>query len=89
MKSVSFTTRIDRDLKAELDRIGAYEGCSASYLANLAIRAFVEERLATRSLIDTGLALAGRSSPGIAANAVHDWLAADDDCPFPEAGAVG
>lgn len=84
MSTTSFTTRIDADLKAQLDRIARFEDRSASYMANQAIRAFVEERLATRELIETGLALVDRNTPSLAQDTVHDWLKADDDRPFPE-----
>ena len=85
MATTSFTTRIDTDLKAQLDRIARFEDRSSSYMANQAIRAFVEERLATRDLVETGLALVERNAPSLAPDAVHDWLKADDDAPFPDA----
>ncbi|TCS59738.1 hypothetical protein EDD52_11941 [Primorskyibacter sedentarius] len=84
MATTSFTTRIDSELKMQLDRIARFEDRSASYVANQAIRAYVEERLATRNLIETGLALVEQGAPTLAPNAVHDWLKADDDRPFPK-----
>lgn len=84
MATTSFTTRIDTDLKAQLDRIARFEDRSASYMANQAIRVFIEERLATRDLVETGLALIDRTAPSMTAKDVHDWLKADDDRPFPE-----
>ncbi len=84
MATTSFTTRIDTDLKAQLDRIAQFEDRSASYMANQAIRAFVEERLATRELVETGLALVDRGAPSLRSDAVHDWLKADDDRAFPK-----
>ncbi|MDU9007235.1 CopG family ribbon-helix-helix protein [Sedimentitalea todarodis] len=84
MATTSFTTRIDSELKSQLDRIARFEDRSASYMANQAIRAFVEERLATRDLLETGLALVDQGAPSLAPNAVHDWLKADDDRSFPK-----
>ncbi|RMC29909.1 CopG family ribbon-helix-helix protein [Paracoccus alkanivorans] len=83
MATTSFTTRIDAELKAQLDQIARFEDRSASYMANQAIRAFVEERQATRQLVDTGLTLVEREAPSLASSAVHDWLTAEDDRPFP------
>lgn len=83
MATTSFTTRIDAELKAQLDQIARFEDRSASYMANQAIRAFVEERQATRHLVDTGLALVEREAPSLAAGSVHEWLTAEDDRPFP------
>ena len=84
MATTSFTTRIDSELKTQLDRIARFEDRSASYMANQAIRAFVEERLATRDLLETGLALVDQGAPSLAPNTVHDWLKADDDRAFPK-----
>ena len=55
-------------------------------MANLAIRALIEERKATRELLQTGLLIAEKNAPAISPNAVHDWLMADDEQPFPKAG---
>ena len=85
MPTASFTARIDADLKAELEAIARFEDRSASWLANRAIRNFVEERIATRELLRAGLALIERGSEGVAPEAVHEWLAADDERAFPEA----
>jgi predicted transcriptional regulator len=85
MASASFTHRMDPELKAELERIARFDDRSASYVANLAIRAFVEERQATRELIDEGLRQVEAGAPSIAAEAVRDWLLSDDDRPFPDA----
>ena len=82
MPTVSFTHRIDPDLKSELDRIARYEDRSASYMANLAIRGLVEERRATRELIDTGLEFAKAGGPSVEAADIHDWLLSDEDVPF-------
>jgi len=84
MATTSFTTRIDSDLKAQLDRIARFEDRSTSYMANRAIQTFVEERMATRDLVETGLALVDRQAPSLRPAAVHDWLGAEDDRPFPE-----
>ena len=83
MGMTSLTTRIDSELKAQLQEIARYEDRSASYLANQAIRALVEERQATRELVETGLALIEQGAPSVSPGAVHNWFMADDDRPFP------
>ena len=85
MPTASFTARIDADLKAELEVIARFEDRSASWLANQAIRNFVEERIATRELLRAGLELIERGAEGIAPDAVHEWLLADDERTFPGA----
>jgi len=82
MPTVSFTTRIDRDLKSRLDKIAEYEDRSASYIANQAIRSLVEEREATYALIATGMSLIDKNI-SVSEDAVHAWLEADEDMPFP------
>lgn len=83
MPTAMFTTRLDTELKAELERIAQAEDRSASWVANQAIRAFVEERRAVRDLLDVGLEMVTRESSGAAPKDVHDWMLADDDRPFP------
>jgi predicted transcriptional regulator len=85
MPTTSFTTRIDVDLKSELETIARFEDRSASWLANQAIRNFVEERIATRELVRAGLGLIDRGAAGVEPAVVHAWLAADDDSAFPQA----
>ena len=85
MPTAMFTTRLDAELKAELERIARAEDRSASWVANQAIRAFVEERRAVRDLLDAGLEMVARESPGAAPEEVRDWMLADDDRPFPAA----
>ena len=84
MPTASFTTRIDADLKKQLEQIARHEDRSASYIANQAIRAFVKERIATRSLVETGLALVDRRVDGIQPDDVHNWLLDEDEARFPE-----
>lgn len=84
MASASFTHRMDADLRAELERIARFDDRSASYVANLAIRAFVEERQATRDLVAEGLRQVAAGAPAIPADAVRDWLLGDEHGPFPE-----
>ena len=55
MPTTTFTTRIDQDLKARLERIARLENRSASDVANRAIEAAVLEREATHELVDIGL----------------------------------
>ena len=84
MATTSFTTRIDSELKAELEQIARFENRSASYMANQAIRALVEERKATRELVKLGLELVDAGALTIAADDIHSWmLAYDDAAPFP------
>lgn len=84
MPTMPFTTRIDADLKAELERIAGHERRSASYMANLAIRNLVEERRATRELVALGLEMVREGMPGVREEEVDAWLADDDERPFPE-----
>lgn len=88
MATSVFTTRLDTGIKAELERIARYDDRSASYLANQAITALVEERRATRELVTTGLAMIEKGVPGIEAGQVHDFLLAEDDQPFPQPVSV-
>ena len=83
MPTAMFTTRLDAELKAELERIARAEDRSASWVANQAIRAFVEERRAVRELLATGLEMVERGAPGVPPEAVHDWMLAEDERPFP------
>lgn len=84
MASASFTHRMDPELKSELERIARFDDRSASYVANMAIRAFVDERQATRDLVREGLRQVKAGAPSIPAEAIQDWLLGDDDQPFPE-----
>lgn len=84
MPTTPFTTRIDADLKAELERIAGHERRSASYMANMAIRNLVEERRATRELVALGLEMVRLGTPGIREEDVDAWLADDEERPFPE-----
>ena len=84
MPTASFTTRIDSDLKKSLERIAEYEDRSASWVANRAIKAFVEEREATRALVNTGLELVERGTQGVSSGAIHQWLKDDEAKPFPK-----
>jgi len=86
MASASFTHRMDPDLRAELERIARFEDRSASYVANLAIRAFVEERQATRALVREGLRQVAARAPSVSPEEVQEWLMSEDDGPFPEGG---
>jgi len=85
MPTVPFTHRIDTQLKTELEKIAQYDDRSAAYVANQAIRNFVEERQSTRELIETGLALIEANAPSIPAEDIHSWLLSDEEQSFPEA----
>jgi predicted transcriptional regulator len=76
---------MDPELRAELERIARFDDRSASYIANLAIRAFVEERQATRELVREGLRQVEAEAPSVPPDEVRDWLLADDGRPFPKA----
>jgi len=86
MSTTSFTTRLDTDLKQSLERIAKFDDRSASWVANRAIRSFVEEREATRQLIETGLELVSQEAQGISPSAVHQWLKGDGQAEFPKPG---
>ena len=84
MATVSFTHRIDTDLKTELEKIAKYDDRSAAYVANQAIKNFVDERQATRELIETGLALIENGAPSISAEDMHSWLLSEEEQDFPD-----
>jgi len=84
MPTKSFTTRIDADLKAELERIARAEKRSASFMANQAIQNLVEERKATHELVELGLELIEQGAPSISGEDMHAWMLSEDDsAPFP------
>lgn len=84
MGTSTFTTRIDSDLKEELQRIAKAERRSASFIANQAIENLVAERRATRELVELGMQLAEQGVSSIPAEDIHSWLLAEDDtAPFP------
>lgn len=83
MPTTSFTTRIDADLKAELETIARFEDRSASWVANQAIRNFVDERIATRELLNLGLEMIEKGADGIEPTDIHAWLLDDDEANFP------
>ncbi|MBO3761113.1 hypothetical protein [Ciceribacter sp. L1K22] len=83
MAKVSLTTRIEEDLNDALAEIARFDNLSPSDLAGQAIRNLVEERQAMRDLVELGLALVDAGKDGAEPEAVHDWLLADEDRPFP------
>jgi predicted transcriptional regulator len=87
MTTTSFTTRIDPALKSRLEQIARLEDRSASYMANQAIRALVEEREATHELLAVGSQLIDKGV-AIPEAAVETWLHADDATEFPASDAV-
>jgi predicted transcriptional regulator len=79
-----FSTRIDSDLKEELQRIAKAERRSASFIVNQAIENLVAERRATRELVELGMQLAEQGASSIPAEDIHSWILAEDDtAPFP------
>ena len=79
-----FSTRIDSDLKEELQRIAKAERRSVSFIANQAIENLVAERRATRELVELGMQLAEQGASIIPAEDSHSWILAEDDtAPFP------
>lgn len=84
MATSTFTTRIDVDLKERLQKIARLDRRSASFMANQAIENFVEEREATRALVETGLMMIEKGAPTISAEAIHEWMHGPDGAPFPE-----
>ena len=83
MPTIPFTTRLDTSLKNRLEKIAHYEDRSTSYVANRAIQNFVEEREATRELIEVGLNLAEKGV-SISEYAIDSWLNSPEDTPFPK-----
>jgi len=84
MPTAIFTTRMDVDLKSRLQKIAGYDRRSASFVANQAILNHVEEREATRELVETGLMLVEKGAPSISEGAIHAWMNGPEDAPFPE-----
>lgn len=84
MATSTFTTRIDVGLKERLQKIARLDRRSASFMANQAIENFVEEREATRALVETGLMMIEKGAPTISAEAIHEWMHGPDGAPFPE-----
>ena len=84
MATSTFTTRIDVDLKERLQKIARLDRRSASFMANQAIENFVEEREATRALVETGLMMIEKGAPTISAEAIHEWMHGPDGAQFPE-----
>lgn len=87
MTATSFTTRMDTKLKSRLEKIARFEDRSASFIANQAIRALIEDREYTHSLIKIGLEQieAGLS---ISEERMDEWVeswASGEDLPFPKA----
>ena len=85
MPTTPFTARIDQELKTELEQIARYERRSAGFIAGQAIRNLVEERRATRELVETGLKLVEMGAPSLSSQDFHAWLEADEDVSFPRA----
>ena len=85
MTTTTFTTRIDTQVKTDLEAIAKYEDRSASYLANQAISALVEERKATHDLVAVGLKLIDKGV-SISEKSMDEWFEGPDDAPFPIAG---
>ncbi len=85
MPTAMFSARIDADLKVELEHLARREDRSASYMANQAIRAFVEERRAVRHLVRTGLDLVDAGAAGTTPDAIHKWFLDEAPDPFPVA----
>ena len=81
--TTTFTTRIDTDLKARLEQIAKNEDRSASYMANQAIRFLVEEREATRRLVELGLKHIDKMDI-YSEEDVDAWLKSPEGTPFPE-----
>ena len=83
MPTTPFTARIDQDLKAELEQIARYERRSAGFIVGQAIRNLVEERRATRDLIETGLKLVEMGAPSLSSYEFNSWIEGDEDTVFP------
>lgn len=84
MPTTTFTTRIDKDLKARLEKIAKYDNRSASFVANEAIRHVVEEREATHELVNVGLAMIDKGVGMVSREAVDEWLNGGCEGPFPQ-----
>jgi predicted transcriptional regulator len=74
MAFVSFTQGVDPELRAEIDKTARFENRRASWVANLAIRGFVDERQATKGLVHEELRQVAAGAPSILSEEVRDLL---------------
>lgn len=88
MPTASLTTRIDMNLKTELEQIARFDRRSASFMTNQAIKNLVEERKATRELIQTGLSLVKTGAATLSSDDIHQWFMAGEDAPFPQSQII-
>ncbi len=84
MPTASLTMRIDMDLKTELEQIARFDRRSASFMTNQAIKNLVEERKATRELIQTGLSLVKAGAATLSGDQIHEWFMDDEEASFPQ-----
>ncbi|MFN3717264.1 MAG: hypothetical protein ACK4UW_00005 [Rhizobium rhizophilum] len=85
MNKVVLTTEIDAGLIQALEEIARFDNRSASDLADQAIRNLVEERVATRELLQHGLRLVDAGDVRAVDSAdMHRWLLSDEN-EFPTA----
>ncbi|MBX9466655.1 MAG: ribbon-helix-helix domain-containing protein [Rhizobium sp.] len=85
MNKVVLTTEIDAGLIQALEEIARFDNRSASDLADQAIRNLVEERVATRELLQHGLRLVDAGDVrAVDSGDMYGWLLSDDD-EFPTA----
>jgi predicted transcriptional regulator len=85
MSTATLTTEIDTGLKRELDEIARLDGRTSAEVARLAISNYVEERRATRELVQVGLRLVQSGGPFHSSESIHEWFSADEGAPFPKA----
>ncbi len=90
LMSSSFTTRIDSGLKLRLEKIAKLEDRSASYIANQAIRALVEDREYSHRLVEIGKEQIAEGV-SISEERMDAWVEAwakGEDRPFPKAEKI-
>lgn len=86
MGTVPVSFRIDEDDKARLQKEAAQEDRSESYIANAAIKQYLDQREYKRKIIDQAIEDADKGS-FISQAAMHTWVeswGSDKDAALPE-----
>ena len=86
MATVPFSLRIDRKLKAKLEKEAGIEDRSSAYVAQRAIAEFIARREAKRKALNEAFAEADKGV-FISGEAVERWMASwgtDHELPMPE-----
>ena len=86
MGTVSVSFRIDEDAKARLKREAELEERSESYIANQAIKQYLDRQQRRRHMLDQALVEADKGT-FISSEVMHEWVdswGSDKETPLPE-----